>query len=237
MRGYTWLAAAILCASATSVSANQSPYAESLRAGESVSKRLGESLLVQKIYSKNAFDVARLFEQSPQNLGRLFPELRYAKAFVNSEGRRFLHLKISGFGQGEGILVEVLKGLDAYFAADKVLTVDVSFPEAVKMESPLSESAWVKDFGPSLSQVVLQGPLNETFDLARIGFQLEFEIQAVDPAANGDDTLVSAYLRLFSKTPKTRIGDFRGVSDRQMTALEIAGRQSLKAFGQALQNF
>lgn len=164
----------------------------------------------------------------------LIPELNFVKAFKNEEGRNFFHLNLQGLARGEGVVVEVISGFEDYFETAPTLNLDLpKMPEAL---SKLSRSHLVEGYGLEVAKLVLQGPLNETMDLAGLGFQIEIDLRYIDQFEDPNQSLFTTYIEFSEVARKQTLGDYLGLSAARLAAARMAGLQSFKRFGSRLES-
>jgi len=207
----------------TVAAAESSDHANRLNAGETVSMRMGNSLLFQQIYDGDAAEIATLATEDVSGLRRLIPQLGFGRAFTDEGGRKFLYLKLNGISRGDGILMEVRQGLDGLFK--DAPSLKVSFPASAGFRPQLAGSPWTKPFKSAQTSIVLEGPLNESFDLAGIGLLFEMQVHG----AGQEKALLSSIITLYPRTPEKELGDFQGITERRLAAAEFAGQRLFRS--------
>ncbi|TVQ76314.1 MAG: hypothetical protein EA369_10195 [Bradymonadales bacterium] len=224
MRGYLWLfGAAVLVLCSSSVEA-VSDHKQQLLKAQVFSERFGNALVFQRAIRLEEVDLQDLIHSGPSALAKLLPGVRLVQPFKLSDGRRMLYLKVQGLAQAEGLVLQVREGWEQAFAEAPVW--EVSLPEMKAYPSQLAKSPFVQALGANSGVLSLQGPLNETMDLAGLQFLLEVSTQNLE----GGHSVLSSQLSLYPVRPPETLGDYLGMSERRLSLAELGGRRVMEAF-------
>lgn len=227
-----------------------------MSAGSVQSQTVGESFYLQSVIKKTPDRISQMIEADVNQLGKLIPGISYARAFQTKAGHKLLYMKVSGFLDGTGMMMEVKQGLDSLFENPVTNQLDDSlfdFSEATySLQNPwqgqitaaIAERATkgeVASLTPSES-IVLEGPVNHVMDLNGLRVAILLSLQQLNQTTADDsgdiDNAASTYLLSqfeFRKTKWTEEwGQFSNFGSREINLAQVQATKFMRQIQNSL---
>jgi len=223
-----------------------------MSSGSVQGQTIGESFYLQSLIKKAPDRISEVVESDINQLGKLIPGLNYARTFQTKDGRKLLYMKVSGFLDGTGLMMEVKRGLDALFSNGATAVLDdnlfdfssaeynLSNPWQSQLDSAIlqrSAKGEVANLSPAV-EIVLEGPVNHVMDLNGLRVAILISMQQFNQnAVNKRDSAglgntPSTYLLTqfqFRKTKWTEEwGQFSSFGSREINLAQVQATKLMR---------
>lgn len=230
-------------------------FVTNLENGVTVSARSGASFSRMMLVQGNYVTVEQSITKDLKSLTTLFPEVKFMRLYQTPSGRRLVYLKLASFGDGVGVLMEVVSGAEGSFRDAVTIPeptttrnfskIPVDLDEAKsRVETELRTATARDELQRSISSgtsIVIQGPLNELESMPYLGLRAILSVDRYDvrrpwkagqPIPLSDDQLakVGTYPVISVRVGFTRMSPTREFGDFRGLDLDLADRVGLGAF-------
>ncbi len=246
-----------------SAAERDNPSYKRLEKGETISSKAGSSVTFQKLLKVDIAKAVAVLDDLSK-LPELFENIVYAKTFKTLDGKKLLYIKVSGLGDGAGLLFEVKESGGDFFTAAKTLLkssdglrlreigteasledgghADLVKDLAIETDKAKKTNGMGREIDTSINarSLILEGPLNEVMQLPANRFSLHLGVgtYSLFKADTPWDMQSSAYLvakiGVASQTPRTELGDVKGFGERKLSLLQRFGQNVFTNFAKQL---
>lgn len=228
-----------------------------LERGEVVSSKSGQAFLVQSVLKKDASTVLKSLTGDLKSLGKVIPQIAFAKPMLTESGKKVLYLKLRGLGDGLGILLEVKQGASDSFSNARAMIRSADLLPLRDTQDSLSDVSdgmvlkAVEDRNRSSSDatriiggdqvLVLEGPLNKIMAMPNLRVTAEISVAPYTIMEKSSGIVGAAAPKVLSYSllqvrmaigNQVRVGgelgDYKGFGEQRLELAKVTGEELIR---------